>query len=109
MLIEWPTPGLWPGVVGRKASIYPSRLLVALFCNWLGLKTERFFVLIIALLKETDFGEWLMLFLKLLPSMQRSSHEIRNKSTKSKQVRVKCAMVKLRFKCAGEKVIKKEC
>lgn len=91
MLTEWPTPGLWPGVVGRKASTNPFKLL-AIVSNWLGFATAPFVVLIA--LTETDFGDLVVAF-KPLPSMQSSSHD-RNNSTKSKQVRVKCAMVKLK-------------
>lgn len=93
MWTEWPTPGLCPGVVGRKASTYPSMLRL----NWLGLATTPFSVLTVAMLIALtleDFSEWSRTFLlKVLPSMQSSSHDTNNR-TKSKQVRAKCAMLK---------------
>lgn len=85
MFIEWPTPGLWPGVVGRKASTSSRLLLLPPFCNCLGLITSLF---------VNAFGN-LMPFLKLLPSMGTSSNESNNISTKNKQVRVKCAIAKV--------------
>ncbi|TKY70557.1 hypothetical protein E2542_SST06848 [Spatholobus suberectus] len=89
---EWPTPGLWPGVVGRKASTYPFKLL-AIVSNWFGFATAPFVVLVAVLiaLMEIAFGDLVLAF-KPLPSMQSSSYD-RNNSTKSKQVRVKCAMM----------------
>ena len=89
--MEWPTPGLWPGPVGLKASASPSML----WYTWLGLAIALFGVLftMFTALEEAAFGGW-MLCLKFLPSVGNSSWDKTN-NTKSKQVRMKCAMDKM--------------
>lgn len=79
--MEWPTPGLCPGFVGRKASMYSSRFLVSREAMIVGFVVSF----------EDLVGKWSLLCFKFLPSVKISSWD-KTKSTKNKQVREKCAI-----------------
>ncbi len=99
--MEWPTPGLWPGLVGRKASTpfvvsipwFKGLGLAAIFLGFVAIMP-----LVSGLKQFTQFN--FFFGFKFLPSMLRISWP-KMIIRKNKQVRIALAMIRERMDLIG--------